>query len=150
MSFRNVSRNSRRSSSLTIRKRFNWIVALFRLVVVLVKVSGYSLDNSRLPDGPKKTKLLRAIELSLSVIPLLVALRLLRLSPSRYHTWKNEDECGLDDISSCPRISPKQLTPTEVKTIQNMVTSEDYRHVTTSSLALLRGFGCQFNFFQFF
>ena len=121
---------------LALRKRIKWIVALFRLVVVVMKASGFSLDNSRLPDGSNKAMLLRAIELSLSVLPLRVVLRLLRLSPSRYHSWKNEDECGLDDVSSCPRKSPQQLTRSEIKTIQEMATSEDYRHVPTSRLAI--------------
>ena len=102
-----------------------------------MKVSELSLENSRLPDGEMKIKLLRAIKLSLSVLPLRVALRLLRLSSSRYHSWKNETECGLDDISSCPRTSPQQITRTEVKTIQDMVTSEYYRHVPTNRLAIL-------------
>ena len=122
---------------LTLRKRMKWIVALFRLLVALMKVSDFSLENSRLPEGAQKARLLRAIELSLSVLPLRVVLRLLRLSPSRYHSWKNEDDCGLDDVSSCPRKSPQQLTRNEVKTIQEMVTSEDYRHVPTSRLAIL-------------
>ena len=122
---------------LALRKRVKWIVALFRLVVAVMKASDSSLDNSRLPDGSNKAMLLRAIELSLSVLPLRVTLRLLHLSPSRYHSWKNEDECGLDDVSSCPRRSPQQLTPSEVKTIQEMATSEDYRHVPTSRLAIL-------------
>ncbi len=122
---------------LALRKRIKWIVALFRLAVAVMKVSGFSLDNSRLPEGSKKTRLLRAIELSLSVLPLRVALRLLRLSPSRYHSWKNEEECGLEDMSSCPRRSPQQLTASEVKTIQEMATAEDYRHVPTSRLAIL-------------
>jgi len=122
---------------LALRNRIKWVVALFRLVVVVMKASDFSLDNSRLPDGSSKEMLLRAIELSRSVLPLRVALRLLRLSPSRYHSWKNEDECGLDDVSSCPRRSPQQLTPSEIKTIQEMVTSDDYRHVPTSRLAIL-------------
>ena len=93
---------------LALRRRRKWIVALFRLVVVSMKVSGFSLDNARLPDGLRKTRLLRTIESSLSVLPLQVALRLLRLSPSRYHAWKNGDECGLVDVSSCPRTSPSR------------------------------------------
>ena len=76
---------------LALRKRVKWIVALFRLVVAVMKASDFSLDNSRLPDGSKKAMLIRAIELSLSVLPLRVTLRLLHLSPSRYHSWKNED-----------------------------------------------------------
>jgi putative transposase len=122
---------------LALRKRVKWVVALLRLVVVVMKVSGFSLDNSRLPGGINKAMLLLAIDRSLSILPLRVALRLLHLSPSRYHSWKNEEECGLDDVSSCPRRSPQQLTRNEVKTIQEMVTSEDYRHVPTSRLAIL-------------
>ena len=93
---------------LVLRKRIKWTVALFRLPVVVMKVSGFALDNSRLPNGLEKTRLLRAIELSLSVLPLRVALRVIRLSPSRYHSWKNGDECGLDDMFSCPRTSPRK------------------------------------------
>ncbi len=122
---------------IALRNRVKWVVALFRLAVAVMKASGFSLDNSRLPEGSKKTRLLRAIELSRSVLPLRVSLRLLRLSPSRYHSWKKEDECGLDDVSSCPRRSPQQLTRSEFKIIREMATSENYRHVPTSRLAIL-------------
>ena len=44
---------------LALRKRIKWIVAMFRLVVVVMKASGFSLDNSRLPEGSNKTMLLR-------------------------------------------------------------------------------------------
>jgi transposase-like protein len=40
-------------------------------------------------------------------------------------------------MPSCPRSSPQQLTRAEVETINEMVTSEDYRHVPTETLALL-------------
>src|SRR5262245_3968886 len=36
--------------------------------------------------------------------------------------------CSLDDRSSCPRTSPSRLTPLEVRAIEDMVTSPDYRH----------------------
>ncbi len=122
---------------LALRARVEWLVALLRLVVVLLKVSGFSLACARLPDGAKKVSLLRAIDRSRSVLSLRAVLRVLRLSQSRYHSWKREDECGLDDISSCPRSSPHQLTRPEVETIREMVTSEEYRHVSTGTLALL-------------
>lgn len=62
-------------------------------------------------------------------------LRVLRLSHSRYYAWKREGKCGLDDVASCPHLSPQQLTPTEFETIKEMVTSNEYRHVTTGTLA---------------
>ncbi|MCH8044069.1 MAG: hypothetical protein IID44_10180 [Planctomycetes bacterium] len=122
---------------LELRSRVQRLVALLRLLAVLLKVSGFSLSSTRLPDGTAKATLLRAIEKSRCVLSLRAVLRLLRLSHSRYHAWKREQECGLDDMPSCPRSSPQQLTSAEVETIKEMVTSEEYRHVPTGTLALL-------------
>jgi hypothetical protein len=63
----------------------------------------------------------------------------LKLSASRYHTWKRaiDNDCSLDDISTCPKIQPTQLTPDEIRTMREMVTAPEYRHVSTSRLALL-------------
>ena len=44
---------------------------------------------------------------------------------------------GLADQSSCPHTSPHRLTPSEVRTIEDMVTAPQYRHVPTGTLALL-------------
>jgi len=123
--------------ALALRARVERLVALLRLVVVLPRVSGFSLACARLSDGATKISLLREIERSRSTLPLRTVLRVLRLSSSRYHTWKREDECGLDDMRSCPRSSPQQLTRAEVETIRGMVTSEEYRHEPTGTLALL-------------
>ncbi|NNF42345.1 MAG: transposase [Phycisphaerales bacterium] len=45
--------------------------------------------------------------------------------------------CDLDDHSSCPRSSPHRLTLDETETIREMVTSPEYRHVPTGTLATL-------------
>ncbi len=121
---------------LALRRRVEWLIAILRLLVVLRKVSGFSLRYARLPDGSTKALLLRAIARSQSVLPLRIALRVLQLSPSRFHSWKREEECGLDDMPSCPRSSPQQLTHAEVETIKEMVTSDEHRHVPTGTLAL--------------
>ncbi len=122
---------------LALRQRVEWLVAMLRLVVVLLKASGFSLAGARLPQGTRKVSLLRAIDRSRSVLSLRVVLRVLQLSQSRYHSWKRENECGLSDMPSCPRSSPHQLTRTEVETIKEMVTSDQYRHVPTGTLAVL-------------
>ena len=122
---------------LALRKRIERLMALLRLLVVLLKMSGFSLARNRTPDGAEKRALLQCIERSRSVLPLPVVLRILKLSPSRYHFWKREDQCALDDRPTCPRSSPHQLTPAEVATIKEMATSEAYRHVPTGTLALL-------------
>ncbi len=121
---------------LHLQARIDMLSALLRLVVILLRVSGFSLDKARIPDASRKRMLLRAVDRSRSVLPLRVVLRVLRLSQSRFHSWSREDECGLEDTSSCPRSSPQQLTFAEVETIEQMVTSEEYRHVPTGRLAL--------------
>jgi transposase InsO family protein len=40
-------------------------------------------------------------------------------------------------MPSCPRTSPQQLTHAEVETIKELVTSDEYRHVPTATLAIL-------------
>jgi len=77
------------------------------------------------------------IDRSRSALPLRSVLRAIRLSPSRYHHWNPEQQCALDDSPSCPRLSPQQLTAAEVEAIQDLVTSQEYRHVPTGFLALL-------------
>jgi transposase InsO family protein len=121
---------------LRLQRRGDRLAALLRLLIVVLKLSGVSLCNIRFPEGTAKMLLLRAIERSCSVLPLRIVLRVVRLSHSRYHAWKREEECRLDDSSSCPRLSSQQLTLTEVSTIKEMVTSEEYRHVPTGTLAL--------------
>ena len=81
---------------LALHARVEGLVALLRLVVVLLKVSGFSLACARLPDGAAKISLLRAIQRSRSALPLRTVLRVWRLSQSRYQSWKREAECGLD------------------------------------------------------
>ena len=41
------------------------------------------------------------------------------------------------DQSSSPRTAPHRLMPSEVRVIKDMVTSSEYRHVPTGSLAVL-------------
>ena len=67
---------------LALRKRVEWLIALLRLVVVMLKVSGFSLARTRIPDAALKALLIRAIDRSRTILPLRAALRLLRLSQS--------------------------------------------------------------------
>jgi hypothetical protein len=71
-------------------------------------------------------------------LPLRALLRFLCVSPSRFHAWRRRQRaCGLDDQSCCPRVSPSRLTPSEVRAIKDLVTSPEYRHVPTGTLAVL-------------
>jgi putative transposase len=62
----------------------------------------------------------------------------LGLSLSRYHAWRRvQNACDLGDRCSCPRTFPGQLTARETATIHEMVAADEYRHVPTSTLAVL-------------
>jgi transposase InsO family protein len=119
-----------------LETRVRTLAAVLRLQRSLLRVSGFSLEHNRLPEGASKESVLRAVARAKKALPLAGILRILRLSPQRYHRWmRAEPECGLDDRSSCPRTSPAQLTPQEISTIKEMVTSNDYRHMPLHTLA---------------
>ena len=126
-----------RQEVLKLRRRVQKLAALLRLALVLLRVSGFTLSGARLP-GLDKQRILRAIHQARACIPLRALLRLLGLSPSRFHAWRRRyTVCALDDQSSCPRTSLHQLTPSEIRVIKDMVTSPEYRHVPTGTLAVL-------------
>src|SRR5215472_766292 len=127
-----------RQEVLKLRQRVQKLAALLRLALVLLRVSGFTLAGERLPEGPDKLRILRAIDQTRVWIPLRALRRLLRLSPSRFHAWqRRHTACVLDDQSSCPHTSPHRLTPSEIRVIHDMVTSPEYRHVPTGTLAVL-------------
>jgi len=71
------------------------------------------------------------------VMPLTAVLRIVGISPSRYHSWCRAAEgCDLADQPSCPKAVPARLTSEEVETIGGMVASHDYRFMSIRSLAL--------------
>jgi hypothetical protein len=113
------------------------LTALLRVLLVVLRMSGYTLNQTRLADACHKRALLHAIDRSRLALSLRSVLRAIRLSQSRYHAWNREDQCALGDRSSCPRSSPQQLTATEASDIQGLVTSAEYRHVPTGTLARL-------------
>ena len=126
-----------RQELLQLRRRVEKLAALLQLVLALLGASGFTLSRARLPDGRAKMRILRAVDRARGCIPLRALLRFLSLSPSRFHAWRRQDACALDDQLSCPRTSPHRLTPSEVGVIEDMVTSPEFRHVPTGTLAVL-------------
>jgi putative transposase len=117
--------------------RLAMLTAVLRLVLALLRVSGFSLDLSRVPDAAGKRRLLAAIERARRAMPLSAGLRVLRLSAARYHVWvRAEEVCTLDDRHSCPRSKPQRLTYDEVDAIGGMVQSTEHRHMSIRGLAL--------------
>ena len=121
-----------------LRRRVQKLRAVVRLLVTLLRTFEVDLARRRLPDGEAKSGLLRAIERAQQVLRLRTVLRILGLSAARFHGWKRaETACDLENHSSCPRLSPHRLMVNEIETIREMVTSPQYRHVPTGTLAIL-------------
>ena len=134
----NVTELELQQEGVKFRRRVQKLAALLRLALILLRVSGFPLSGERLPDGQDKLRILPAVDQARACIPSRALLRLLHLSPSRFHAWRRRHTgCALDDQSSCPRMSPHRLTPSEIRGIRDMVTSPLYRHVPTGSLAVL-------------
>ena len=103
----------------------------------VLRASKARLDYERLSESDTKRILLRAIERAKRVLPLNAALRITRLSASRYHSWcRAEVGCDLDDQPSCPRVVPTRLTPKEVENMRMMIESDEHRHMSLRALAL--------------
>ena len=68
--------------------RIKFLLAIIRLAFLLVRLSGFRLDARHVPDGDTKRSILNASAHATKVIPLAVALRVLRLSAARYHDWR--------------------------------------------------------------
>jgi hypothetical protein len=127
-----------RQEVLKLQRRVHKLTALLRLALALLRTSGFRLTGAHLPGGRAKMRILRAVDRAREYFPLRAVLRFLRVSPSRFHAWRRrQSACALDDQSSCPRTSPSRLTLPEVRAIEDMVTSLEYRHVPTGTLAVL-------------
>ncbi|MFC1642178.1 hypothetical protein ACFL5O_05740 [Myxococcota bacterium] len=127
-----------RAEVLKLRRRARVFGAVVRLLLQLLRISGFRWEAKRIAPSPARTALLRAVEHARKLLPLRTVLRLAGISSSRLSSWTAVDaECPAADRESCPRRAPNQLTADEVTTIHEMVTSTEGRHVPTSGLAIL-------------
>ena len=87
-----------RQEVLNLRRRVLKLRALLRLVLALLRTSGFRLTGARLPDGQAKLRILRAVDRAREYLPLRSVLRFLHVSPSRFHAWhRRQSACALDD-----------------------------------------------------
>jgi hypothetical protein len=118
-------------------RRVRILAAIVRILLAMLRASGFALAGERLPEGSSKAEILRAITSAKPFLPLAVILRVAHLEPGRHHRWNRASTavCGLDARSSCPRTSPSQLTPIEVADIKEMVLAPEHRHMPLGALA---------------
>jgi putative transposase len=134
----NLTEPELRQEILKLRRRVRKLAALLRLALALLQTSGFRFSEARLPNAPAKLRILRARGscaraypgASGPPVPAYVAESVSGLA-------RRQTACALDDQSSCPRTSPHRLTRAEVQAIGAMVTSPEYRHVPTGTLAML-------------
>ncbi len=120
-----------------LRQRTALLAAVVGLLAAMLRVSKGRLDYERFTDGASKAVLLRAVERASKVLPLRSALRVVCLSASRYHSWRQvETGCDLDDQPSCPRVRPMRLTSLEVESMRTLAESGDHCHMSLRALAL--------------
>ena len=123
---------------MRLRRRLRILGKVVGLLLALLRVSGFKLDGRPIPEGKARDALKRAVDRARGVLSLRAELRVLHISSSRFHAWTaTQQSCHPEDQTSCPRRAPNQLTPDEVITSREMVTSPEYRHVPTSRLAIL-------------
>ena len=121
-----------------LRAQLERLRALVRLLVATLRALGATLTETRLPEGQAKERILRAIDRSKGALPLKRALAVLGLTPGRYRAWKRRaSTCSLDDLPSCPRSKPTQLTPAEQTSMREMVHADEYLHLSTARLSLV-------------
>ena len=90
-----------------LQRRTALLRAVVGLLIAMLRVSNARLDCERLPDDDAKRILLRSIELARKVFPRRAALRITRLSASRYYGWcRAEAGCDLDD-QGCRKKKPR-------------------------------------------
>ena len=95
---------------LQLQRRVRILGSIVRLLLALLRVSGFKLDSKSLAEDHARARLLRAVERARGVLPLRAVLRVLRISSSRYHAWvRQERGCELLEHTTCPRAAPNQF-----------------------------------------
>ena len=127
-----------RTKLIRLEQQLEVLRAVLKLLLVLVRVMRAPLNRRRLMDETKKRVVLHAIRGASSTIPLRAALKIIGLSSARFFSWSSADRpCELDHTATCPRRHPNGLTAAELAAIREMATSEGFKHVPTSRLAIL-------------
>ncbi len=125
-----------RAQVIRLQRRVRTLAAVVRVLIATMRALHITLDDQRLPSAEQKTRVLSAIRSARRSLKLKAVLKIISLSPARYHSWNHRTNCALDDRSSCPRSVPTQLTAQEVQTIRELATSTEYRHMSVRALCL--------------
>ena len=74
---------------------------------VVIRVLALDFHGRRILERRSRERILRAIKSAREHVSLRRALRLVRLSRSRFHEWSREpNRCDITEVEDCPRRSP--------------------------------------------
>jgi len=122
-----------------LERRLKRVTAIMVLLLAVVRIATKHVRILRSPSGDDKKRLLRAIDRAARTLPKKSALKIARISATRYGQWRRSaaGDCPMDDQSTCPKTHPTLMTSEDVRQMHDMATATEYRHVPTSTLAIL-------------
>jgi len=124
------------SRKYLVKSQLSAVIAEHDLVATTIKIFGFQIQYKRLPSSDAKAEILAAIKKASECISLQACLFAIRLTAARYHHWvKRQVACMLDDQSSCPRVSPSKMLPTEVSKIKELYTTKEFAHYSIIALS---------------
>ena len=89
-----------RAENAKLIRRVAVLTATVALLLSVLRVSHFRLDQNHVDDENAKSDLVSAVERARAVLPLRSVLGVLRLSSSRYGAWKHgEQVCSFDDVA---------------------------------------------------
>ncbi|HJL16052.1 MAG TPA: hypothetical protein RMH99_10360 [Sandaracinaceae bacterium LLY-WYZ-13_1] len=96
-----------------LEKKVSNLSAVVRLLVTLVRVTGMSLGETRLPSAESKRRVLRAVGRAEDAIGRPAALRVVGLTPARAREWTRRElrVCGLEYAPPCPLVAYSSASP---------------------------------------
>jgi len=103
-----------RAQVVRLQRRVHTLTAIVRVLIATMRALRINLVQQRLPSAEQKTRILSAIRSAAQTLKLKAVLKIVGLSPARFHSWNSRTNCGLDDRSSCPRSVPTQLAAQEI------------------------------------
>jgi len=137
MSSAEIERTSLQVENQRLKTKLAAMRSLVMLLLTVLRLSGFTFEGKRLPDGTDKKHLLRAIQRAARHFKLAKLLPHIGLSNSRYHAWASTKPCELTDVSSCPRSYSSQVSANEQAAIGKLLQDPDYSHVPTRTLVVL-------------
>ena len=124
-----------------LETRVRRLAAVVGVQRALLRVSGVSLAEARLPAGSAKATVLWAVARARRTLPLIAILRILRVLPARYHAWQGyvravglsapkdqRDRLGALPLHFAQRFGWPELTAA-VAEAYRMLTPEERRRV---------------------